>query len=151
MAEFGASIDKVFPDVKRYAGVAAMAMPEHVVVRKIAPLGDLRRFRFEFLQANHIGLVALQPLAKLRFAGPDAVDVPGSYFHRYLEAGLASLANQPFAKHDVAKVHATATATAGDAAVTTVTFRIHVAAILGNSVAFVNARLEQNLSKGTAL
>ena len=36
-----------------------MAVPEHVVVREIAPLGDLRRLRLQLLQAHHVGLVAL--------------------------------------------------------------------------------------------
>src|SRR6202171_3369398 len=126
MAELGAGIDEIFSDVKRHSGVAAMAMPEHVVVREIAPLGDLRGVRLQLLQAHDVGLVAFQPLAKLSFPGADAVDVPGGYLHRYPGADLASLANQPFVKHDVAEVRVAAKATAGDAAVTRVTFRIHV-------------------------
>ena len=58
-----------------------MAVPEHVVIREIAPLGNLRRLRLQLLQAQHIGLVALEPVAKLRLAGADAVDVPGRNLH----------------------------------------------------------------------
>src|SRR5438105_1412638 len=92
MAELGTGIDESFPDVKRYAGVAAMAMPEHVVVREIAAHGDLRRIRLQLLQTHHVGLVALQPLAELRLASPDAIDVPGGYLHRGPGADFASRA-----------------------------------------------------------
>src|SRR5439155_19070556 len=44
-------------------------------------LGNLRKLGLQLLQAHDVGLVALHPLAKLRLARADAVDVPGGDFH----------------------------------------------------------------------
>jgi hypothetical protein len=53
-----------------------------VVVLELDLLGDLRGFRLEFLNAHDVRPVALHPLAQLRLARADAVDVPGGDFHR---------------------------------------------------------------------
>ena len=52
-------------------------MPEGVVLRDLALLGNLAGLGFELLQADHIGPIAREPFAELRLARADAVDVPG--------------------------------------------------------------------------
>jgi hypothetical protein len=42
----------------------------------------LIRSGFDFLQANNVRTLTLDPLLNLSLSRPDAVDVPGSYFQR---------------------------------------------------------------------
>ena len=81
MAERRLGIEQALPDVQRHARVGAQAVPVDVIVRELAALGDLRGLRLQLLQAHDVGPVALQPLAELRLARADAVDVPGGNFH----------------------------------------------------------------------
>ena len=69
-------------DVQRHARVGAHAMPVHVVLGQLARLGNLYGLCLQLLQADDIGLVARQPVAELRCARPNAVDVPGRDLHK---------------------------------------------------------------------
>jgi hypothetical protein len=51
-----------------------------VVLVELALLRDLRRLGLQLLQADDVGLIAREPLAELRGARADAVDVPGGDF-----------------------------------------------------------------------
>ena len=79
--------------MQRHAGVAAGAVPERVVVGELAALGHLVGPRLDLLQAHDVRPVALQPVAELRLAGANAVDVPGGDLHRFSEGpcGRAAL------------------------------------------------------------
>ena len=44
-------------------------------------ISDVSRDRLEALKLKDVGPVAFQPIAKLRLAGADAVDVPGGDLH----------------------------------------------------------------------
>jgi hypothetical protein len=70
-------------DMQRNPGVAPQAVPEDVVVRKLALLRDLRRLGLQLLQAENVRPLRLQPLAELRRAGADAVDIPGGDFQNF--------------------------------------------------------------------
>src|SRR5262249_43677378 len=79
------------PHVQRHAGVGAQAVPEHVVVLELALLGDLRGLGLELLQAHDVRPIAQQPLAYLRLARADAVDVPGRDLHGGASAAATRL------------------------------------------------------------
>src|SRR5207244_1484148 len=76
--------DQTFADVQRYAGITTASMPVHVIISELAPFGNLLRRGLYFLQTNHVRAVALDPLAKLSFAGTNSVDVPGGDLHGWL-------------------------------------------------------------------
>src|SRR5205823_3577782 len=76
MAELGC-FEELATDVERYAGIAACAVPECVIVGELAAVGHLIGPCLDLLQTNDVGTIALQPVAELRFACADAVDVPG--------------------------------------------------------------------------
>src|SRR5581483_1791206 len=77
MAEHRLGRMQFLADVQRHAGVRTHAVPEDVVALNPALLGNLRRLRLQLLQADDVGLVALEPVAELRLPRADAVDVPG--------------------------------------------------------------------------
>jgi hypothetical protein len=81
VAELGHASETVLADMERHAGIRAHAVPEHVVVLELALRRHLRGLRLELLQAYDVRTVARQPLAKLRLARADAIDVPGRDFH----------------------------------------------------------------------
>jgi hypothetical protein len=76
-------VEQAAAHVERYARVAALAVPIRVIVGELAALGDLSGLGLDFLQADDVRLLALEPLANLALAGADAVDVPGRYLHRF--------------------------------------------------------------------
>ena len=80
MAEFR-HLEQLATEVQRNAGITAAAVPERVVMRELAPLRHLIGPRLDLLQAHHVRLIALQPVAQLRLPRADSVDVPGSDFH----------------------------------------------------------------------
>jgi len=83
MAERGRGVERVLAHVQRHPGVRAQAVPEHVVVVELALQRDLSELGLQLLQANDVGtLAAGEPVAELRLARPDAVDVPGGDLHR---------------------------------------------------------------------
>src|SRR5262249_18227554 len=63
------------------AGIGARAMPVAAIALHLAKsrrhLGDSR---FDLLQANYVGLLALDPFEQLRLARADTVNVPSSNF-----------------------------------------------------------------------
>ena len=73
------------------AGVAGLfrGVPMRLESARPRDLGDLRGFRFDLLQAEHIGLLA-GPKFKEAFAEDraQAVDVPGDEFHEFWEWDL---------------------------------------------------------------
>jgi hypothetical protein len=69
---------EVLVHVERNPGIGPQAVPEDVVVGKLALLGDLRGLGLQLLQAENVRTLLLEPLAELRRAGADAIDVPGS-------------------------------------------------------------------------
>src|SRR5204863_9347637 len=73
-------------DVQGYAGVALEGVPVRMVLVERALGRDLGGGCLELLEADPVRPIALQPLAQLRGAGPNAVDVPGRDFH----AGMIS-------------------------------------------------------------
>ena len=81
MAEGRIGFEQALPHVQRYARIGFHPVPEHVVFRELALLGNLRGLRFQFLQTHDIRLVALDPFAKLCGTRTNSVDVPGSDFH----------------------------------------------------------------------
>ena len=81
VAERGLGVEQALADVKRHAGVGAVPVPVRVVVLELHLLRNLRRLSLQLLQAHDVRPVALHPLAKLRLARADAVDVPGGDFH----------------------------------------------------------------------
>src|SRR5712692_6558453 len=101
MAERGLGVEQALPDVQGHAGVGAKAVPISVVVPELDLLGNLRGLRLQLLQAHHVRVVALHPLAQLHLARADAVDVPGGDFHRGGSAGYV------FSRYPVLKIHAT--------------------------------------------
>ena len=74
-------LQELAPQVQRHAGVPAGAVPERVVVGELAAVGHLVGPRLDLLQAHDVRPVALQPVAELRLAGANAVDVPGGDLH----------------------------------------------------------------------
>jgi len=80
----GGGLDERFPDVQRHAGVGAQAVPEDVVLRQAADVGNLARLGFQLLQADDVGLVTREPLTELSGARADAVNVPGGYLQEPL-------------------------------------------------------------------
>src|SRR6185295_10273202 len=72
---------------QRNAGIPACAVPERVVVGELAAVRHLVGPRLDLLQAHDVGSVAFQPVAELRLAGANAVDVPGGDLH----AGVAAI------------------------------------------------------------
>src|SRR5262249_31682429 len=93
MAEFR-FLQQFALEVQRHARIASAAVPEGVVIAELAALRHLVGTRFDLLQAHHVGAVALQPLAKLRLARANAVDVPGGYFHAGSDVTLVPAANR---------------------------------------------------------
>src|SRR5689334_17164173 len=81
MAELRLAVGERFAEVERYAGVGAAAVPKDVVIREAAPRGDLSGLGFELLQTDDIGLIALEPVAKLGFARANTVHVPSCDLH----------------------------------------------------------------------
>src|SRR5207248_6355461 len=81
VAELRLAVSERFAKVERYAGVRAAAVPKDVVVRKAAARGNLSGLGFELLQTDDIGLIALEPVAKLRFARANPIDVPSCDLH----------------------------------------------------------------------
>jgi len=88
MREFGIGLHQPAADVQRHAGVPTQAVPVHVVVRELASLRDLPGLGLELLQAYDVGTVAVQPVAELRLARANAVDVPGRDFQVRLRASV---------------------------------------------------------------
>ena len=56
-------------------------MPVHVVIGVAAARRDLLRRRLQFLQANDVGAITLEPVAKLRFARANPIDIPSCDLH----------------------------------------------------------------------
>src|SRR6185503_20757393 len=81
MAEDGIDGEQVFANMERYAGVTLPAVPVHVVIVELALRWDLRGFSLQFLQADDVRAVALQPFTELCRPRTNAVNVPGSDFH----------------------------------------------------------------------
>src|SRR5206468_3685388 len=81
VAELRLAVEQRFAKVERYARVRAAAVPIDVIVREAAARGNLSGLGFELLQTDNIGLIALEPVAKLRFTRANPVDVPSSDFH----------------------------------------------------------------------
>ena len=77
---------EILADVQGNAGVALEGVPVRMVLVEPALGRDLGGGCLELLEADHVRPIALQPLAQLRGAGPNAVDVPGRDFH----AGMIS-------------------------------------------------------------
>jgi hypothetical protein len=64
------------------AGVAFAAVPvAPVAVETEECLGDLFGCGFDFLQADDVGAITLDPLLDLSVTRPDAVNVPGGEFN----------------------------------------------------------------------
>jgi hypothetical protein len=64
--------------VQRDAGVALAAVPvAPVILETEERLGNLLGSGFDFLQADDVWAVTLDPVLNLRVTRPDAVDVPG--------------------------------------------------------------------------
>src|SRR5262245_1503306 len=82
MAEDGVDREPVFADVKPDTGIAFAGVPVGVVVGNLALFGDLVGFRLQLLEADDVGPVAIEPLAKLRRSGTNAVHVPRRDLHR---------------------------------------------------------------------
>src|SRR5687768_9616272 len=101
--------------MQRHARVRAHAMPVGVVLGQLAGLGHLQRLGLELLQADDVRPVALEPLAQLRGARPDAVDVPG----RDLQEPFTTLIwlSTPFTPSTLAATCAARLRSAGEAAV----------------------------------
>ena len=69
--------------VQRHARVALRAVPVAPVALELAePDRQLVGRRLDLLQADDVGLLALEPLLQLRLPRADAVDVPGGDLHR---------------------------------------------------------------------
>src|SRR6185295_15969313 len=74
---------------QRNAGIPACAVPERVVVGELAAVRHLVGPCLDLLQAHDVGSVAFQPVAELRLAGANAVDVPGGDLHGDVAAILS--------------------------------------------------------------
>jgi len=70
-------------NVERDPRISLQAVPEDVVVGGPALLRDLRGLGLQLLQAENVRPLRLQPLAELRRAGADAVDIPGCDFQSF--------------------------------------------------------------------
>src|SRR5688572_4952577 len=68
-------------DVERDARIRLHPVPERVVTRDLALLRDLRGLGFQLLQAHHVRALPLEPLAELRLARANAVDIPSGDLH----------------------------------------------------------------------
>ena len=77
-------LGEALPHVQRDARIGAQrrAVPIDVICVGLALLGHLLDARLQLLQAEDIGLLALEELAHLRRAGADAVHVPGRDLHK---------------------------------------------------------------------
>jgi hypothetical protein len=58
-------------------------VPEDVVARELALLRNLRRLGLQLLQAKNVRALLPDPLAELRRAGANAVDVPSGDFQNF--------------------------------------------------------------------
>ena len=68
-------------DVQPDSGIGALAVPVAAVALELADgRRDLRLRGFNLLEADDIGLLALDPFAELRFARANAVHIPGGDF-----------------------------------------------------------------------
>jgi hypothetical protein len=74
---------EILVNVERDPRVRLQAVPEHVVVGGLALLRNLRRLCLQLLEAENVRLLLREPLAYLRGAGADAVDVPGRDFSNF--------------------------------------------------------------------
>jgi hypothetical protein len=82
MVERGALRIRVLADVEPDARIAFAAVPVAPVPFDLAePDRQLIDRRLELLQAEHVGLLPVEEILKIRLAGPDAIDVPGCDFH----------------------------------------------------------------------
>jgi hypothetical protein len=83
MGEDGALRREGLADVQGHARVALAAVPvAPVALEAEERLGNLLGRGFDFLQADDVRAVALDPLLNLRVTRPDAVDVPGGEFQK---------------------------------------------------------------------
>src|SRR5688572_25384250 len=88
MAEDGIRRNQIPTDVQRNARVALKAVPIRVIVRQLALRWNLGRFGPQFLKAQDVGAVALDPFAELCRAGTNSVHVPCSDSHIYSRFSL---------------------------------------------------------------
>src|SRR6266702_4111961 len=92
MAELG-HLEQLATKVQRYAGIAAAAVPEGVVIGKLAAVRHLIGARLDLLQAHDVRPVALEPVAELRLARADSVDVPRGDLHGTIPVYLSDSRN----------------------------------------------------------
>jgi hypothetical protein len=82
MAEVGFVSKQSLSDMQAHPGIGPQPMPIAIITFHLTErFGDLRRGRFDFLQANDVGLIAFDPLENLRLAGANPVHVPRPYLH----------------------------------------------------------------------
>jgi len=74
---------EVSVDMERNPGIRLQTVPDDVVISEPALLRDLRRLGLQLLQAENVRPLLRDPLAELRRAGADAVDVPGGDFQNF--------------------------------------------------------------------
>src|SRR5215471_3897318 len=100
--------------MQRYAGIAAGSVPERVIISELAAVGHLIGPRLDLMQAYDIRTVSLQPVAELRLARTDAVDVPGGDLHGCEDTGSverrnpkasAGLEAKPYHAKEIAMAH----------------------------------------------
>jgi hypothetical protein len=83
MAKLGLLGAQIFPNVQANAGISAAAMPIAPVALHFADRNwHLTRRGLEFLKANKLGALALDPFAHLRLPRANAIHVPSAHFHR---------------------------------------------------------------------
>src|SRR6266536_3843847 len=82
MAELG-YLEQLATKVQRYARITSAAtVPECMVIVELALVRHLIGARLDFLQADDVGTIAREPVAELRGAGADSIDVPGGNLHK---------------------------------------------------------------------
>ena len=83
---------RVAPDVQPDARVRAVAVPVTPVALHLAERGrNLRGRGLDLLEADDVGVVAVQPLQELRLARANPIDVPGGDLERQSLRGEAGV------------------------------------------------------------
>ena len=91
MRECGPLGPALLADVQADARVALRSVPVAPVALEVAEAhGQLIERGLDLLQADHVRLVALDPLEQLAVPGADAVDVPGGDLHVVATAAPAA-------------------------------------------------------------